>query len=140
MKELKFRAWDKLAKKYVYPDKGYQGHYMLTLNGEFYNLQNGSGGDEYDVQPWTGVKDKDGKDIYEGDILVYEEDKDCTGEIDEVILVCQYQRYNAWFGFYEPKETAEDVYSGYYWLELADKCKVIGNIYENPRLTLGFKS
>lgn len=66
---LKFRAWDKLAKQFTYPDKGYQGHYILDLNGRFHNLQNGSGGDEYVVQQWTGYVDAKGKDVYEGDFL-----------------------------------------------------------------------
>ena len=66
---LKFRAWDKLAKQFTYPDKGYQGHYVLDLNGRFHNLQNGSGGDEYVVQQWTGFVDAKGKDVYEGDFL-----------------------------------------------------------------------
>jgi uncharacterized phage protein (TIGR01671 family) len=71
---LKFRAWDTLAKKFTYPDKGYQGHYVLTLNGEFWNLQNGSGGDEYVVQQWTGLNDYENNNIYEGDIVRYELD------------------------------------------------------------------
>lgn len=66
---LKFRAWDKLAKQFTYPDKGYQGHYVLDLNGRFHNLQNGSGGDEYVVQQFTGYVDAKGKDVYEGDFL-----------------------------------------------------------------------
>jgi hypothetical protein len=70
-KTLKFRAWDKLAKQFTYPDKGYQGQYVLTLNGQFQNLQNGSGGDEYIVQQWTGLKDAKGIDIYEGDYVRY---------------------------------------------------------------------
>lgn len=69
MRQLKFRAWDKLAKQFIYPDKGYQGHYVLDLNGKFHNLQNGSGGDEYVVQQWTGEYDMNRKPIYEGDII-----------------------------------------------------------------------
>jgi hypothetical protein len=60
---LKFRAWDKLNKNFIYSDKGYQGHYVLTLDGRFQNLQNGSGGDEYVVQEYIGLKDKNGKEI-----------------------------------------------------------------------------
>ena len=71
---LKFRAWDKLAKQFTYPDKGYQGHYVLTLNGQFQNLQNGSGSDEYVVQQWTGLNDYENNNIYEGDIVRYELD------------------------------------------------------------------
>jgi uncharacterized phage protein (TIGR01671 family) len=73
-RKLKFRCWDKLAKQFTYPDKGYQGHFILTLNGQFQNLQNGSGGDEYVVQQWTGLNDYENNNIYEGDIVRYELD------------------------------------------------------------------
>lgn len=66
---LKFRAWDIDEKRFIYPNKRYQGHFILDLNGRFQNLQNGSGGDEYVVQQWTGYVDAKGKDVYEGDFL-----------------------------------------------------------------------
>ena len=69
--QLEFRVWDKIEKRMIYPDKGYQGHYILDLNGRFHNLQNGSGGDEYVVQQFIGVLDSRGKKIYVGDLVNY---------------------------------------------------------------------
>jgi asparagine N-glycosylation enzyme membrane subunit Stt3 len=63
----KFRVYDKKEKRYIYPDSPGQHHFFITLNGEFYNFQNGSGGDDYIVQQWTGYTDSGGKDVYEGD-------------------------------------------------------------------------
>jgi hypothetical protein len=74
----KFRVWDKLEKKFIYPDKGYQGHYILSLDGKFHNLQNGSGGSEYDVQQFIGILDKNMKEVYEGDVV---ETDDGLGEV-----------------------------------------------------------
>jgi hypothetical protein len=65
----KFRVWDKLEKKFIYPDKGYQGHYILSLDGKFHNLQNGSGGNECEVQQFLGILDSNMKEIYEGDVV-----------------------------------------------------------------------
>ena len=109
---LKFRAWDKLEKRFFYPDKGYQGHYVLTLNGQFQNLQNGSGGDEYVVQQWTGLKDKKGNLIYEGDIIRL------------------YNGENYTVRFIE--ESNENETSGYFFSSFG--CEVIGNIFENSEL------
>lgn len=120
---IKFRVWDKLAERFIKCDEGYQGHYVLSLKGEFHNLQNGSGGDEYVVQQYTGLTDKNGVEIYEGDIIKC---KGFNGMFDEV-------------GFYyngSVKHTivksGESQIAGFAYIPI-DR-EVIGNIFENPEL------
>jgi hypothetical protein len=61
-------------------DHGYQGHYVLTLDGNFQNLQNGVGGSEVVVMLSTGRHDCSGKSIFEKDILQTESGQRCICE------------------------------------------------------------
>lgn len=45
-REIKFRIWDELNKCFIFPESPSQQHFVLSLKGDFYNLQNGSGGIE----------------------------------------------------------------------------------------------
>jgi uncharacterized phage protein (TIGR01671 family) len=119
MRQLKFRVWDKIQERFTRCDEGYQGHYVLSLKGEFHNLQNGSGGKEYVVQQWTGLVGKNGVEIYEGDIVKATSDQ-YTNENFVGKVIFDEGCFLTWIN----KNDIRGI-----WGE--DDIEVIGNIFEN---------
>ena len=63
-RELKFRFWNKRLKRFE-TDLALQDGRILDVTCPFWNLVE----EEYDVLQYTGLKDANGKEIYEWDIL-----------------------------------------------------------------------
>lgn len=131
MRTLKFRAWDKLNKSFTYSDTGHQDHYILTLDGRFQNLQNGSGGDEYIVQQYIGLKDKNGKDIYEGDLINFSVNN--TFELGDRDVMDYKNQDVHYSGEYASFMFGED---GFTPLDriIMTSIEVVGNIFDTPEL------
>ena len=127
----KFRAWDKISKK-MFPvtmiDFG-QSYMMIEEINELLCKRDF---DEIEIIQSTGLFDKNGKEIYEGDIVRF---SDCDDDvyITPVVWDKNYACFGVSFsgGYPISFDYLEEFYT-----ELKD-IEVVGNIYENPELLEG---
>lgn len=126
MREIKFRAWDSVSKGWT------DGHYPIgqhISDTEFgYDTESG----RYILCQYTGLKDKNGKEIYEGDILAVK-DWGIREETSQVLGNAQIVWDTQECGWrITPTLYIEDTYD--LLGKAIPKSEVIGNIYENPEL------
>jgi uncharacterized phage protein (TIGR01671 family) len=117
MREFKFRAWNRIVGRMQYftlPDIEIQKGKIQWQN--------------LDIMQFTGLADKNGKEIYEGDILNFENKFTYDVRYEDAKFVCHHVKGNGWgkwgdlHRFFDPDFL---VYGG---------VEVIGNIYEHPEL------
>lgn len=92
------------------------------------------------LMQYTGLKDKNGKEIYEGDIVKDGNDhwEDSNTKLHQKTGWVKYMddideaKFQAVNGEYTGVEVKNDCYEGYF--HLSSNCEVIGNIYENGEL------
>ena len=102
MRTIKFRIFDSEIKKYI--DISASAIMLDELNNLKPNLK---------IEQFTGLHDKNGKEIYEGDIV--------TDGVGKYKII-----YDLKLAGYQPYCIFRDEPENY--------CEVIGNIYENPEL------
>lgn len=134
MREVKFRAWDKTVNKMSKVIRiTYSDVQHTTVNYQYINdkgkkrddlsLLDDDGNVTIVLMQYTGLKDKNGKEIYEGDIV--------TGKLGKIAEVKWLQEHCAYVGY-----CRED--NKYYYLECGNErfenVVIIGNIFENPEL------
>lgn len=124
MREIKFRAYHKGAKEILF------GNNENTFRWQ-------AEGQPIELMQFTGLKDKNGKEIYEGDILTStlgnglpcqikfgEFHDDAERDFDNITFI----------GFYFHEQTGERTAFGKSIYGNTECFEIIGNIYENPEL------
>ena len=145
MREIKFRGKNLNTKEWVYGDllQWNDGETAIGVHGQFIddgyhfneNYDKTPYVDETTVGQYTGLKDKNGKEIYEGDII------SVNGKYPKLI------RYiDEWASYCLANLTDLDCdlktsywqqVSPCWWTDYKREIKVIGNVYDNPELLKG---
>lgn len=110
-REIKFRAWDTSDKE--------KGPYMLGPYDLTDTIFNHKEVRKMQLMQFTGLKDKNGKEIYEGDIVSH------LHSADTCVVV--FQKETAMF-------LAQEISDEKLGFGIEDVTEVIGNIYENADL------
>ncbi len=130
MRQIKFRAWD--------------GEFMIEWeNLQEINLQELSMGVIIDsptdgeqlkikIMQYTGLKDKEGKEIYEGDVVKWRDKGNIFDSEYEDCLSWVTFKYARWHA--EPIKVKGLRYFQFTNYNETEDCEIIGNIYENPEL------
>lgn len=149
MRDIKFRAWDKAGKTMSDPFTLRRGNLIWRSKNEtavtFKALL-----EEDVVMQYTGLKDKHGDEIYEGDVIQHERKSRPYSDKAKIALVkcivqwldgkssgdnltnpSSFNQNPSFIG--KPIGDHKSNQWSYDWSEFHD-CEVIGNIYENPEL------
>ena len=131
MRQIKFRAWDNVKNKIYYLGEESDVVFSFDSNGfvaeditehdwEFKKLEH------LIYMQYTGLKDKDGAEIYEGDIYRYIVEINFDGVQRELEYTCEIHFLDG--VFFAGDELLIHA------LDNDSESEIIGNIYENPEL------
>ena len=149
MREIKFRYWDTIRKEFITAGDVYLLMNGRVLAGDMDNLPLVDITENVVKIQYTGLKDKNGREIFEGDIIgTWEQDeyipeRDSGGGIVGYDVKEGFSQIgivafnNAWFTYETKKHIAGRKEKIYAPLDFTNDLFIVGNVYENPELLKG---
>ncbi len=133
MREIKFRVYDKHTgfMHVCGTDSHDEIYFEPSGQASYYNLQNGEGSGEggaYELMQYTGLKDTNGVEIYEGDIVSMFQGSQKSEVLFDGGMFSVKRAYRTSF-YHDELELRHEIL-----FNVIDTCEVIGNIYEKPEL------
>jgi len=153
MREIKFRAWNKIWKMMSNVDKiefedGSPISISVTIEATDFDHEDEwkdyEIGEDIELMQYTGLKDKNGREIYEGDIVKIEWREKSNIVIGEIAFsnMTYKLKYHP-----QPEHAIKGKYTAFaeYWSDgeydwetleqiISPEIEIIGNIYENQEL------
>lgn len=148
MREIRFRGWDTKAKRMCH------AFWIGSVSGQVRQVVQQSEDSEsatlgspanFELMQFTGLKDKNGKEIYEGDIVAGKESRIFVGDWNTYInkrsekrIIYETQEVESHFGRricvveWENELACWHPFASYEEREWDKDVEVVGNIYENP--------
>ena len=123
MREIKFRAWLKEERKMVNVETLFIGINRLCFGNSKTEDLFFRDFEEVELMQYTGLKDKNSKEIYEKDII-------SCNKYKNVVVFFE----NGCFKVRYPKNDTTNIICTLDTFLEKYKCKISGNIYENPEL------
>lgn len=152
MRKIKFRAWDRVSEELV----GVKTLDFERKKGAIcavdYSGVNGDLAGEWELEQFTGLVDKNGKEIYENDIVQIEYDREYDGKYDMETLSFlgnDYEIHTLLYGLVkiwgskgivmtkivaDDPEQFDSEHPIPQKMSLSKYCAVAGNAHENPEL------
>lgn len=113
-REIKFRIWDCQCKEMSFDSS--------TWDFDIFKAP------DVVVMQFTGLKDKNGREIYEGDVL-HTDVKNMDGSLNWVV---EWDETQLEFDFVGIGHSFSSCHN-----QVDEECEVIGNIYSNPEILKG---
>ncbi len=148
MREIKFRAWNKELKIMKDEFNLFSKGKIFSIYSEAFKGYGQKFEENYEIMQFTGLLDKKGKEIYEGDVLIIVEENNSNHgfnlEIGQMIaikwmdggfrIIQPAYWDNEKKGYCEVCASVGYLFSENHEIPIGQYATIIGNIYENPEL------